>query len=219
MKKFAWLPDLIRDPLVLLRNRNRQLVQKRKLERLSLQSVKKIIVGSEGTHFEGWVTTEQDVLNLVFESDWDNYFKKNSLDAILAEHVWEHLTPKDSIIAARNCFSFLKPGGYIRVAVPDGYHPDPTYIEGVKPGGSGAGAEDHKVLYTYDTFREAFSAVGFDVTLLEYFDEHGKFIAKEWSASDGFIERSKRFDSRNTAGNLSYTSIVLDARKPVDQHE
>ena len=219
MKNFSWLPDIVRDPLVMVRNRYRQLHQRRKLEQLSLQPVKKIVVGSEGSHFEEWVTTEQDVLNLVFEIDWGNYFKKNSLDAILAEHVWEHLTPKDSVIASRNCFNFLKPGGYLRVAVPDGYHPDPHYIEDVKPGGSGAGADDHKVLYNYDTFRKIFSSVGFDVSLLEYFDEHGEFIAKEWSASDGFIERSKRFDSRNASGNLSYTSIILDARKPVGQHD
>ncbi len=217
MKKFAWLPDLIRAPLVLLRNKYQHSERKRALKQMSIQPIKKIVVGAGGARFEGWIPTEQDVLNLLSESDWANYFKGNTVDAILAEHVWEHLTPKESVIAAAHCFKFLKPGGYLRVAVPDGYHPDPNYIDSVRPGGSGSGADDHKVLYTYDTFREIFISVGFEVSLLEYFDEHGEFITKEWSASDGFIGRSKRFDSRNMGG-LFYTSIVLDARKLVDRH-
>lgn len=34
----------------------------------------------------------------------------------------------------------LKPGGYVRVAVPDGFHPDPAYIEMGRPGGYGTGS-------------------------------------------------------------------------------
>jgi len=219
MKKLPWLPGVLRVPLVLLRSNYRQLKRKHTLARLSLQPVKKIVLGAGGTQFEGWMSTEQEELDLLFKSAWANYFKKNSVDAILAEHVWEHLTLKESVVAATNCFIFLKPGGYLRVAVPDGYHPDPTYVEAVKPGGTGAGSDDHKVLYVYDSFCEIFIDAGFDVFLLEYFDEHGEFHYKEWSTSDGFIERSKLFDSRNKGEKLFYTSIILDARKPVDQHD
>jgi predicted SAM-dependent methyltransferase len=216
MIQLAWLPDLIRDPLVLLKNRYRRSILKNTLARLSN---KRIVVGAGGTRFEGWIPTEQDVLNLLLESDWLRYFKRDSLDAILAEHVWEHLASEESVIAATNCFAFLKPGGYLRVAVPDGFHPDADYVESVRPGGSGAGADDHKVLYTYDRFRDLFYSIGFDVVLLEYFDERGEFHYQEWSSADGFVERSRRFDSRNADGRLSYTSIILDARKPVDHHD
>ena len=216
MTRLAWLPDLIRDPLVLLKNRYRRSILKNTLARLSN---KRIVVGAGGTRFEGWIPTEQEVLNLLIESDWLRYLKRDSLDAILAEHVWEHLASEESVIAATNCFTFLKPGGYLRVAVPDGFHPDADYVESVRPGGSGAGADDHKVLYTYDRFRDLFDSIGFDVVLLEYFDERGEFHCQEWSSADGFVQRSKRFDSRNADGRLSYTSIILDARKPVDQHD
>ena len=100
--------------------------------------------------------TDQDVLNLLVEGDWLAYFSPNSLDAILAEHIWEHLTPEEAAVAAMLCFKFLKPGGYLRVAVPDGFHPDPAYIEDVKPNGKGPGADDHKLLYTYHTFSQGF---------------------------------------------------------------
>jgi len=109
---------------------------------------------------------------------------------------------------------FLKPGGYLRVAVPDGFHPDPEYVEWVRPGGTGPGSDDHKVLYTYATFRDLFEKIGFDVVLHEYFDESGQFHFTDWAPSDGMIERSKRYDSRNANGRLAYTSIILDAVKP-----
>ncbi len=219
MRRFAWLPDFLQEPLASLGSKYRRSAAQKKLaQQLSLQSAKKIVVGAGGTRFEGWIPTEQHVLNLLVESDWLRYFKRDSLDAILAEHVWEHLTPEESILAARNCFSFLKPGGYLRVAVPDGYHPDPGYIERVRPGGIGSGADDHKVLYTYKTFRDIFVSAGFKVSLLECFDECGKFHYNEWSPIDGFIERSMRFDGRNRDGNLNYTSIILDATKTFDQN-
>lgn len=116
--------------------------------------------------------------------------------------------------AARLCFKYLKPGGYLRVAVPDGYHTDPNYIAHVQPGGIGPGADDHKVLYTYKTFSETFASAGFHIELLEYFDEHGSFQANPWKTEDGTIYRSMKLDPRNQDRKPNYTSLILDARKP-----
>lgn len=197
-----------------LKGRYRKSVRTRALMALSLQPVKKLIVGAGGTHFEGWTPTDKDVLNLLEAGDWNRFFQPDSLDAILAEHVWEHLTPGEAALAAEYCYKFLKPGGYLRIAVPDGFHPDPAYIDGVRPGGSGSGADDHKVLYTYKSFQDLFTGLGFKVSLLEYFDEHGNFHQSHWNAADGYIQRSMRFDARNAGGKPIYTSIILDARKP-----
>ena len=145
--------------------------------------------------------------------DWSDNLAPASLDAILAEHVWEHLTLDEGVAAAHQCFAYVKPGGYVRAAVPDGFNPDPAYLEMVRPGGCGAGAEDHKVLYTYRTFSNVFEAARFRVELLEYFDENGEFHCREWSPEEGMIHRSSRFDERNRNGRLAYTSIVLDARR------
>lgn len=175
----------------------------------------RIIVGACEDRYEGWIATDKGVLDLLRVADWAYYFESNSVDAILAEHVWEHFDCSAAIVAAQNCFKYLKPGGYIRVAVPDGLHPDEGYIDHVKPGGSGAGSKDHHVLYTFRTLETVFASVGFEITLLEYFDELGTFHYQEWSPADGMITRSKRFDSRNRTRELAYTSIMLDARKPV----
>lgn len=175
----------------------------------------KIIIGAGETSLQGWISTSIDSLDITNSYNWEEFFSPASVDAILAEHVWEHLTDQQAATAATACFQYLKPGGYLRVAVPDGLHPDPHYIEQVKPGGVGAYAWDHKVLYTYKSLKEVFERAGFNITLYEYFDEVGQFHYSDWNAQHGKIYRSKRFDKRNADGILNYTSIVLDARKPM----
>jgi predicted SAM-dependent methyltransferase len=174
----------------------------------------RVVVGAGGVYEAGWIPTDVDVLDILNEEHWRRLFREDSVDAILAEHVWEHLSPDQGLIAARNCFRFLRPGGYLRAAVPDGLHPDPSYIEHVRPGGTGPGADDHKLLYTHDSFRQLFESVGFEIELLEYFDSAGQFHATDWDPSQGKIDRSQRFDERNRGGRLAYTSVILDARKP-----
>jgi predicted SAM-dependent methyltransferase len=161
----------------------------------------------------GWIATDNDQLDLIKTDQWESLFARDSLEAILAEHVWEHLSLEEGLASARLCYQYLKPGGYIRAAVPDGYHPDPSYIDHVKVGGNGPGASNHQVLYNHVTFRQVFEQAGFEVDLLEYFDSAGVFHCKEWDVAMGKVYRSRRFDSRNTASVSRYTSIVLDAHK------
>ena len=174
---------------------------------------RRIVLGAAGIHDDGWIPTDIEYLNLLRPPDWERLFMPGSIDALLAEHVWEHLTAAEGAAAAALCYKYLRPGGYLRLAVPDGLHPSPAYREWVRVGGSGAGAHDHKVLYTHRTFSTLFEPAGFRCQLLEYFDEHGVFHAEEWSAQGGTILRSKRFDERNRDGQLNYTSIVMDAYK------
>ena len=174
----------------------------------------KIVVGTSGIYEQGWIPTEVHFLNLLQEKDWEKYFLDGSISNILAEHVWEHLSFDDGCIAARTCFRFLKKGGgTLRIAVPDGFHPSPAYIDMVKPGGSGAGADDHKLLYNYKSMTQMLEQAGFKVNYLEYFDENGEFHAQNWDIGAGFINRSIRYDRRNVDGKPNYTSLIVDAVK------
>jgi predicted SAM-dependent methyltransferase len=174
----------------------------------------RIVIGAGGTTFPGWVPSEQGALDLLRPETWARHLADASVDALLSEHVWEHLTPEQGLVAARTCHRFLRPGGYLRVAVPDGNHPSPEYIRYVEVGGTAGGDDPHKVLYTLDTFRTVFEAVGFAVTPLEWFDAGGTFREADWSPEGGMIERSRRFEERNRDGVLRITSIILDAHKP-----
>lgn len=176
----------------------------------------KIILGSGKTHYDGWISTQEKDLNLLNVRDFENKFERNSIDAMLAERVWEHMSKEDGIIAAKNCYDFIKEGGYLRVAVPDKNFKNEWYQNMVKVGGPGPidhPAYTHKILYDYLTFVEVFEKAGFQVELLEYCDECGNFHYKYWNEIDGKIGRSFRFDTRNSIENLGMVSIIIDAKK------
>lgn len=175
----------------------------------------KINIGSAGINSDvSWIATDIQTLNIKNEDDWKRLLINLRVDNLMAEHVWEHLTVADTFLANKNCFKFLKKKGALRLAVPDGLHPDKEYINYVKPGGHGLGADDHKILYDYVTLTKKLEEVGFKVQLLEYWDEHGNFHFTDWSDDGGHIRRSRRYDSRNEGGKLVYTSLIVDAIKP-----
>jgi predicted SAM-dependent methyltransferase len=193
--------------------RARAVIEEYRLRQHAGQSDLRLVVGASGDTQSGWIPTEVEFLDLLNDADWSKYFTESSLRAILAEHVWEHLTEDEAVIAAGTCFRYLRSSGYLRAAVPDGLNPDPEYIDWVRVGGVGPGADDHKVLYDYRTFAAVFEAVGFRVRLLEYFDETGVFHHEDWDPEDGMIQRSMRFDRRNSCDVLRYTSLIIDAEK------
>jgi len=190
---------------------------------LSTYPRKRIVIGAGTKYDSGWIPTQRQFLNLLEPAEWERLFQPNSIEALLAEHVWEHLTPEEALAAARTCFKYLRPGGHLRVAVPDGLHPDPAYMEVVRVGARIP--NDHKVLYSYRALGELFEKAGFRVELYEYFDEASRFQYRDWDENKGTIWRSKRFDPRNGNGKLlsvhpgslddylAYSSIVLDAIK------
>jgi len=175
----------------------------------------RIVVGASNVSAPGWIQSEAEFLDLLDADAWERYFQVESVDAILAEHVWEHLSETDGLTAARQCYRFLKSGGYLRLAVPDGNQTAPGYIRYVDVDGTGPGADDHKVLYTAASFSELLREAGFEPQLLEYFDDQGSFHEVPWDPDDGMIHRSRRFDPRNR-GRLGYTSLIIDARKRAD---
>lgn len=174
----------------------------------------KIIVGAASTEHDGWISTNHPQLDLAEHSTFAAIFNLESVANFLAEHVWEHLTLEQGTQACKNCFAYLKPGGLLRIAVPDGFHPDADYITHVKPGGVGSGADDHKVLYNCYTLSAMLESTGYEVRLLEWFDEQGRFHQENWDAEGGFILRSTRFDPRNRDNPTAYTSLIVDAIKP-----
>lgn len=177
----------------------------------------KIIIGAGNTAYDGWISTQKDDLDLCNKEDFERLFSEEKPTAFLAEHVWEHMTLDEGIIAAKNCYDFLADGGYIRVAVPDKNFRNEWYQNMVKVGGNGDPAHPaftHKIVYDYKTLSEVFQQAGFDVELLEWCDEDGIFHYKHWNEADGKIGRSLRFDTRNSDAQLGMVSIIIDAKKP-----
>jgi predicted SAM-dependent methyltransferase len=177
----------------------------------------KIIIGAGTQSYPGWIATHQEQLDLLRREDWAASFGERRIDALLAEHVWEHLTEAEGRQAAAICFEFLKPGGTLRCAVPDANFPDAAYQRMAQVGGPGPldhPAADHKIVYDYVLFADVFRSAGFDVELLEYCDENGRFHYHQWSPADGPIYRSLLSDHRNKDGQIGFVSLIIDARKP-----
>lgn len=177
----------------------------------------RVIIGAGKTSYEGWISTQENELNLLHIEDYYKLFKQEeSVDAFLAEHVFEHLTYEDAIAAAKNIYRFLKKDGYIRLAVPDVNFKNEWYHNMCKPGGPGPvdhPAYTHKVFYDYKKLQQVFQAAGFTTDLLEYCDESGRFHFNYWTPTDGKITRSLSYDTRNQAANLGMVSLILDAYK------
>lgn len=174
----------------------------------------KVILGAGGKTQDGWVSTERHQLDLLKRDDFERMLSGEAgFEAMTAEHIFEHV-PCDRIPEAlKNCYDYLLQGGNLRIAVPDGLHPDQAYIDYVKPGGTGAGAGDHTVLFNYRMLARLLRNAGFRVEFLEWWDEMGVFHACLWNEADGYIERCLANDERNQDGKPHYTSLIVDAIK------
>jgi predicted SAM-dependent methyltransferase len=190
-------------------NMDRAQLRDETLRRRLLETPRRIVIGASGVFEPGWTPTDVRELDLLRPETWERYVQPASVDALMAEHVWEHLTLEQGKIAARTCHRFLKPGGYVRVAVPDGLFPSAEFQEYIKIGGKAGGGVigGHLIVYTYHALREVFESAGFETTLLEYHNEAGQLHYREWDPAQGKIHRSKRFDERGAI------SIILDAHK------
>jgi predicted SAM-dependent methyltransferase len=175
----------------------------------------KIIVGAGNTWQDGWLSLKESDLDIANPYQWAELFEPNSIDAIVAEHVWEHLTLDEGWQALLNCYRYLKRGGTLRIAVPDGFHGDPHYINWVAPG-VGYNGDDHKVLYNVELLGVMMSRAGFTILPCAFFDLDGRFYQGEIDPEYGRIRR--------TAGSLHclllsiwvcayYTSLVIDGIK------
>lgn len=176
------------------------------------QKETKLVIGAgEYNNNPGWIHTQEEELNLLNANSWVNRFEFNSISGILAEHVSEHLTYEEGLEAAKMCYIFLKPNGYIRCAVPEEFFRDESYQNVVKIGGPGPEdhpAASHKKVHNYKTLTRMFQSAGFEVSLLEYCDEEGIFHSTDWDGADGVIFRSKKYDPRNQGDKLVCFSII-----------
>ncbi len=178
--------------------------------------MKKIIIGAGNITYDGWISTQANELNLLDEETFKNMLEENSVDAFLAEHVFEHLTFDEGIKAAKIIYKYLKKNGRIRVAVPDANFRNEWYQNMCKPGGPGPmdhPAFTHKVFYDYHLLIEVFTLAGFTCKLLEWCDDNGDFHFNYYNLDYGKIGRSLRFDTRNMDGKLGMVSLIIDAIK------
>lgn len=77
-------------------------------------------VGCGAVKLEGWVNADIDPrAQLIINLRRRLPFPENALDRIYSEHVLEHVSAEDGVAFLREAYRTLKPGGVMRVAMPD----------------------------------------------------------------------------------------------------
>ncbi len=171
----------------------------------------RVIIGSGDTLYWGWFPTDIKTLDITDEKDLKFYFEKRKMDFLLAEHVLEHLEYSELELMALNIKKYSNKGVNFRVAVPDGYHTDKSYIDHVRPGGTGPAADDHKHLFNYRSLSSFFEKYGYTSTLIEYWDENGVFKSNyKNDDKKGYIKRRLLNHRKNFDGKQNYTSLIID---------
>jgi len=188
------------------------------LKRAAFNDPCHLILGAEGKCFPYWTVTDKEFFDVTCREDWEKYFKPSVVHAVMAEHVFEHIEPDECALAFSLIYEYLRPSGYFLISVPDAFHPSPEYAEQVGVGGTGPGAEDHKVFWDIHTLRRYLEEASFRVTPLEYWDYAvGTNNALFHSAPEkGMLKnllRTFATDPRNRHGSIAYTSLILLATK------
>lgn len=131
---------------VRLRSRARFLVtdaltplSRRKAARLartgSAETGFRLHIGSGGEHKDGWINIDLagDPVELVWNLKRGLPFPDRSAEAVFSEHLLEHIPLPGVVQTLRECHRVLKPGGIMRVGVPDAG----TLLESYAKGGEG----------------------------------------------------------------------------------
>lgn len=186
----------------------------------------KIIIGANGTTQPGWLSLERSHLDLRDRDTWVRLFRPGSVDAVLTEHVLEHLTPEEAGRATRNVYEFLRPGGYWRIAVPDANNPSKWCWLCNRPGSLlhlianilyTPGEPFHQVFYKHCSLTSLLTNAGFLPRLLEWYDVEGRFHRESWSPLDGEVRRSfghPYMTSGQGLAGVNNLSLIVDAIKP-----
>lgn len=188
--------------------RTLQLYRELKLKYKIRKNKIKVVIGSGGSCFNGWISTDKDIFDITELSEWEKYFKNKEIDNILAEHVFEHLSINDIKKTFLYIYEYLRNGGILRFAVPDGYHPSSYVRELTKPGGLEPGADTHKIFFNIDIVEKLAKEVCFKLNKIEYFDKNGFFHKKDFTFENGYISRcSKNYKGRFTNNDKEYSKF------------
>jgi ubiquinone/menaquinone biosynthesis C-methylase UbiE len=158
--------------------------------------------------------------------------KSNSADIVYASHLFEHLSLKSAKLFMNESYRVLKPGGIIRIVVPDLYKICKKYISEYEQTEGFANTTEY-IMWAINMHREGQypNVKGFKKIILEWqgYPHQHKFMYDEKSlgkifADQGFTQiKSKVYGESDyikeikdvEGGKESYLSVYLEAKKPV----
>lgn len=147
--------------------------------------MRKIQFGCGGNKLEGWENYDAEV-NIARPLP----FSGAAIDFVFAEHVIEHVTHREAWNFLAECYRILKPGGVLRIAIPDveriWSHFTPEYGAAVKSGCTRHDAvlaavfnHGHQAAWTEGLLVTAMESVGFTIESFPPFGESDHDELKE----------------------------------------
>lgn len=178
----------------------------------------KIIVGAAETYQEGWYSTNEQWLDITRDDHWKNIFsRKVCLTHVVAEHVFEHLTYEEAGRSLSYIYDHMLSGGRVRIAVPDGYNPNPVYLKHVGICGIGDDAADHKQLLNVEVLSRLLEAAGFKANHLEGYNAEGALVQADYSTQNGYVMRSRMHNNDEVKPKWAFpdaeTSLIVEGVK------
>ena len=106
--------------------------QRKKAAEMLASGISRLHLGCGATHLDGWINID------LFGTKADVYldlrnplpFEDASVDAVFHEHLIEHLPYAAALGFTRECARVLKPGGVLRMAMPDFRRYAESYLSG-----------------------------------------------------------------------------------------
>jgi predicted SAM-dependent methyltransferase len=185
--------------------------ERRKAAAIARQPGVRLHLGSGGEHKAGWVNV--DLLGDPVDVAWNLAsplpFEPASVDAVFHEHLLEHLPLQAGAVLMRECCRVLRPGGILRVGVPDAgqlirsYAGDRLYLEERHPGRPTAMVAVQELFYW-----NRHCAMFDEETLRLYFQASGFADPRERKFGDSDIGQAP--DTERRRGETLY----MEARKP-----
>jgi predicted SAM-dependent methyltransferase len=162
--------------------------QRRAASMLAHSAELKVNLGCGHTHLDGWINIDYDVStrpDIVWNLKRPLPFPDGSLAAVFHEHLLEHLPLSAAAPFMRECRRVLRPGGTMRVAVPDfgryarDYTGERSLINSLRPGRPTAllalyemaFCYEHTSIWDEETLLALFHEVGFEDAQIRAFGE------------------------------------------------
>lgn len=189
-------------------------LERAKVRRILERDSLRLHLGSARNRLPSWVNIDLFRPGRRLDLYWDFRrgvpFPDNSVDAIFAEHLLEHLTYRQGVGLMRECQRVLKPEGVVRIGVPDldryvlSYLGRDDLIDKVRPGrptravalGEPFFLHGHRCMYDFETLEKACLDAGFTAV------EHSSF-------GEGRIQPN--VDSRNRSAETLYVEAFSTA--------
>jgi SAM-dependent methyltransferase len=128
----------------------------------------------------------------------------SSVDRILSEHFFEHMAEVDVAALLKECYRVLKPGGFLRIAVPDYMNPRKRKYLKAK---HDPDHTNHLSFPTYESLSSQVSGSPFEGYQFYHYWHGDNFVRKPIDYSVGYLKRTPDHDRRNFRRGLAQKLI------------